>query len=72
MTKSVDDSMIAIYCFVDEFLKTHPVLAQWRRSPHAQPPFSDAEALTLARSLHPSKRRELWCRHRLVARIACP
>jgi len=40
--------MIAIYCFVDEFLKTHPVLAQWRRSPHAQPPFSDAEVLTLA------------------------
>jgi hypothetical protein len=40
--------MIAIYCFVDEFLKTHPVLAQWRRSPHAQPPCSDAEVLTLA------------------------
>jgi transposase len=48
MTKSVDDSMLAIYCFVDEFLKTSPALAQWRRSPHAQPPFSDAEVLTLA------------------------
>jgi transposase len=40
--------MLTIYCFVDEFLKTHPALAQWRRSPHAQPPFSDAEVLTVA------------------------
>jgi transposase len=48
MTKSVDDSMLTIYCFVDEFLKTHPALAQWRRSPYTQPPFSDAEVLTLA------------------------
>jgi len=48
MTNSVDDSMLTIYCFVDEFLKRHPALAQWRRSPHAQPQFSDAEVLTLA------------------------
>ena len=48
MTKSVDDSMIAIYCCVDEFMNTPPLLAQWRRSPHAQPPFSEAEVLTLA------------------------
>jgi hypothetical protein len=40
--------MTAIYCFVDEFLKTHPALARWRRSPHAWPQFSDAEVLTLA------------------------
>jgi hypothetical protein len=40
--------MLRIYCFVDEFLKTHPALAQWHRSPHAQPPFSEAEVLTLA------------------------
>jgi len=48
MTQSIDDSMLTIYCFVDEFLKTHPILARWRRSPHAQPRFSDAEALTIA------------------------
>jgi transposase len=48
MTNSVDHHMIEIYCFVDEFLRTHPPLAQWRRSPHAQPHFSDAEVLTLA------------------------
>jgi transposase len=40
--------MIESYCFVDEFLKTHPPVAQWRRSPHAQPLFSDAEVLTIA------------------------
>lgn len=48
MTASVDDHMTEIYCFVDDFLKTHPKLAHWRRSPHAQPQFSDAEVLTVA------------------------
>jgi transposase len=48
MTNSVDHHMTEIYCVVDEFLKTHPTLARWRRSPHAQPPFSDAEVLTIA------------------------
>jgi transposase len=48
MTSSVDHQMTEIYCFVDEFLKTHPGLAQWRHSPHAQPHFSDAEVLTIA------------------------
>ena len=45
MNGTVDHHMIEIYCFVDEFLKTHPALAGWRRSPHAQPQFSDAEVL---------------------------
>jgi transposase len=40
--------MTEIYCFVDEFLQTHQALARWRRSPHAQPQFSDAEVLTIA------------------------
>jgi hypothetical protein len=40
--------MIESYCFVDEFLKAHPALGHWRRSPHAQPRFSEAEVLTLA------------------------
>lgn len=40
--------MTELYCVVDDFLKTHPGLAQWRRSPHAQPHFSDAEVLTIA------------------------
>src|SRR5207247_9717649 len=48
MMKSVDYHMTEIYCFVDEFFKGHARLAQWRRSPHAQPAFSDAEVLTIA------------------------
>ncbi len=48
MTGSVDHHMTEIYCFIDEFLKRHPALAKWRHSPYAQPPFSDAEVLTIA------------------------
>lgn len=48
MTNSVAHHMTEIYYFVDEFLKHHPTLAHWRRSPHAQPQFSDAEVLTIA------------------------
>jgi Transposase DDE domain len=48
MDPSVNHQMTEIYCFVDEFLKRHPALAHWRRSPHAWPQFSDAEVLTLA------------------------
>ena len=40
--------MTELYCFGDDFLKTPPGLAHWRRSPPAQPQFSDAEVLTLA------------------------
>jgi transposase len=48
MRGSVEHQMTEIYCFVDDFLKAHPQLAQWRHSPHAQPRFSDAEVLTIA------------------------
>jgi len=48
MGVSIEHQMIELYCFVDEFLKTHPRLAHGRRSPHAQPQFSDAEVLTIA------------------------
>ena len=48
MRASVEHQMTEIYCFVDDFLRTHPGLAHWRRSPHAQPQFSDAEVLTPA------------------------
>jgi transposase len=48
MSVSVEHQMTEIYCFVDEFLQTHPALARWRRSPHARPQFSDAEVLTIA------------------------
>lgn len=45
---SITDQMIAIFCFVDDFLKTHPTLAAWRRSNNAQPKFTDAEVITIA------------------------
>jgi transposase len=48
MTNSVDHQMTELYYFVDEFLKRRPALARWRRSPHAQPQFSDAEVVTIA------------------------
>ena len=48
MSASVEHQMTEIYCFVDDFLKTHPHLAHWRHSPHAHPRFSDAEVLTIA------------------------
>ncbi len=45
---SIDHHMTQIYCFVDDFLKTHPSLAGWRHSPHSQPKFTDAEVITIA------------------------
>jgi hypothetical protein len=48
MGSRIEHQMIELYCVVDEFLKQHPALAPWRHSPHAQPPFSDAEVLTIA------------------------
>ncbi len=79
MTNSVDDSMLTIYCFVDEFLKRHPALAQWRRSPPAQPQFSDAEVLTLALLQGVFEVATLKQTYRLVARnwrtafpLTCP
>jgi transposase len=40
--------MTEIYCFVDDYLKTHPRCALWRRSPHSSPRFTDAEVITVA------------------------
>ncbi len=45
---SIIDQMTQIYCFVDDFFKAHAGLAQWRRSPNAQPAFTDSEVITIA------------------------
>jgi Transposase DDE domain len=45
---SIIDQLTALYVFVDDFLATHPTLAQWRHSPHDTPHFADSEVLTLA------------------------
>jgi len=40
--------MTEIYCFVDDFFKSHTGLALWRRSPNAEPSFTDPEVITIA------------------------
>lgn len=45
---SIEHQMAEIYCFVDDYLKAHPRLAQWRRSPNGAPAFTDAEVITIA------------------------
>jgi hypothetical protein len=39
--------MTEIYCFVDDFLKAHTGLADWRCSPNAAPTFADSEVITI-------------------------
>jgi hypothetical protein len=48
MTQSIEHQMIEIYCFIDDYLKAHPRCAKWRRSPHSEPRFTDAEVRTIA------------------------
>ena len=45
---SIEHQMTEIYCFVDDYLKSHPSRARWRRSPHCRPRFADAEVITIA------------------------
>lgn len=47
MTKILD-KLCEIYCFVDDFLKQHPQVSNWRRSNNRHPALSDAEVLTIA------------------------
>lgn len=44
---TIDDQMTEIYVFVDDYLKAHTSLANWRRSANDEPSFSDAEVLTI-------------------------
>lgn len=45
---SIEDRLVQLYVFVDDFCQTRPDLANWRHSPPQQPAFSDAEVLTIA------------------------
>lgn len=47
MAASIEHQMTEIYVFVDDFLKAHPTLSQWRRSPNSQPALTDAEVITI-------------------------
>ena len=44
---SISEQMIAVYVFVDDWMKAHPNEAQWRTSPNRTPEFTDAEAITV-------------------------
>ena len=46
-TISVSDQLLAIYVFVDDFLKANPHLAEWRKSPNSHPSFTDAEVIAI-------------------------
>src|SRR4051795_1435293 len=48
LMSSIVDQLTELYVFVDDFLTTHPAVAQWRQSPHNTPEFADAEVLRLA------------------------
>lgn len=45
---TINDQLTEIYVVVDDFLKAHPRLAQWRHSPNDAPLFTDSEVLTIA------------------------
>jgi Transposase DDE domain len=45
---TIIDQMTEIYVFVADYLRAHPQLARWRRSPNADPAFTDAEIITIA------------------------
>jgi hypothetical protein len=45
---SISDQLLAVYVFVDDWLKSHPGAAQWRLSPNVRPAFSDAEVIAIA------------------------
>lgn len=45
---SITHQMIAVFCFIDDFLKANPNRAAWRKSNNDKPLFTDAEVLTIA------------------------
>lgn len=44
---SIEEQMIAVYVWVDDYLKAHPKATQWRRANNNHPEFTDAEVITL-------------------------
>ena len=45
---TLEHQLTEIYVFVDDYLKAHATLANWRHSPNSHPAFTDAEAITVA------------------------
>lgn len=68
MTQSIEHQMTEIYCFVDDYLRAHPALWKWRRSPHSRPRFTDSEVITIALLQAPLGVASLKKTYRMVAR----
>jgi Transposase DDE domain len=68
MTESIEHQMTEIYCFVDDYLRAHPALARWRRSPHSAPRFTDSEVITIALLQGPLGVASLKKTYRMVAK----
>jgi hypothetical protein len=64
---SIVEQMTRLYVLVDDFLKAHPALARWRKSPNATPAFTDAEVLTVGLMQGCLRVATLKQAHRLVA-----
>lgn len=45
---TIETRLIEYYVWIDDVLKQHPELREWRRSNHRHPQFSDAEVPTIA------------------------
>ena len=68
MAESIDHQMTEIYCFVDDYLRAHPALLRWRRSPHHAPHFTDSEVITIALLQAPLGVASLKKTYRMVAK----
>lgn len=68
MIESIEHQMTEIYCFVDDYLREHPALLRWRRSPHCAPRFTDSEVITIALLQAPLGVASLKKTYRMVAR----
>ena len=64
---SITYQLITVFCFIDDYLKSHPNQRNWRTSRHKNPAFSDAEVLTIALIQGSFGCASLKQTHRLVA-----
>lgn len=64
---SITYQLVAVFCFIDDYLKSHPQQSKWRTSRHANPAFSDAEVLAIALMQGSFGCASLKQTHRLIA-----
>ena len=47
-TIGFETHLLECYLFVDDYLQSHPKVADWRRSNNSDPDFTDAEVIVIA------------------------